>query len=191
MLTRHSYYSLRYGTLSLEGLLDLLKTYGYETAVLCDFNNSTGCLEFIKLCQDRNFHGVIGMEYRRGDTWLYTGFAKNIEGFKELNDLMTRANLTASPLPEAPPEFTHAYVIYPFDSHPQELKDNEFIGVRMAMSTSYSACLQSNRFSRFSHYRTDTFFTRNNSPHSFYFTLFCPLANNIYCVISMGKITGI
>jgi DNA polymerase-3 subunit alpha len=130
MLALHSYYSLRYGTLSLENLINLAKENGYEYAVLTDINNSTGCLEYIRLCREKNFNGQIGMEFRNGDTVLYSGLATSIEGFREINELITKCNLAQSALPERPPEFSHALVIYPFGKQPQTLKDNEFVGIK-------------------------------------------------------------
>ena len=48
LLNVHSYYSLRYGTLSPEMLVDKLMQKGYDTAVLTDINNSSGVFEYVK-----------------------------------------------------------------------------------------------------------------------------------------------
>lgn len=128
----HSYYSLRYGTLSLEKIIPLLKEYGYTSAILTDINNSSAVLDFIRLCREHNFNGIAGMEYRKGDELLYTGIARNLEGFKELNDLMTYANLNKVNLPEIAPLFNNVLTIYPFEKHPKELRENEYIGIRVS-----------------------------------------------------------
>lgn len=130
LLNLHSYYSLRYGTLSIEDLARGMLANGYDTAVLTDINNSTGTLEFVKACRELGLNGLAGMEYRNGNELLYVGIASNERGFQELNELMTRSNRDKTPLPETAPEFNHVYVIYPYGKkEPHELRDHEYIGV--------------------------------------------------------------
>ncbi|MBE9598683.1 DNA polymerase III subunit alpha [Pedobacter sp. MC2016-24] len=127
----HSYYSLRYGILSLDQLVTGLQTRGYDTAVLTDINNSTGSLAFIKACQAKGIKGLAGIEFRNGDELLYIGIAKNENGFREMNELLTECNRTKTNLPPAAPVFNHVFVIYPFDTNEnRKLQDNEFIGIR-------------------------------------------------------------
>lgn len=127
----HSYYSLRYGTLSIEQLIHCFKEYGYDTAVLTDINNSSGVLDFIKACKEHNINGLAGMEYRNGDELLYIGIARNNKGFQELNELMTECNLNQKEIPASPPAFSNCFVIYPFGKRKvNELKENEFIGIK-------------------------------------------------------------
>lgn len=131
LLNLHSYYSLRYGTMSLATLIENLRAYGYDTAVLTDINNSSATLDFIKQCREAGIIGLAGMEFRNDNQLLYVGIAKNEQGFKELNDLMTFANRTKSALPNIAPEFRNVFVVYPFGTVKEtELKDNEFIGIR-------------------------------------------------------------
>ena len=126
----HSYYSLRYGTIPIDKIIGLLRDYGYDSALLADINNSTGVLQFIRYCNEQGFNGIGGVEFRNGDTQLYTGIAKNIEGFKELNEILTVANLTKTLLPKYAPELSFAYIIYPLGAQPETLSSNEWIGVK-------------------------------------------------------------
>src|ERR1043165_6667672 len=131
LLNVHSYYSLRYGTNSVDELVDMLVKGGYDTAVLTDINNSTGVLEFIKVCREKGVRGLAGMEYRNGDSLLYIGIAKDEEGFRELNELMTASNLEKTPLPFPAPELQHCFIVYPFDAIlARDLLPHEFIGVQ-------------------------------------------------------------
>lgn len=131
LLNIHSYYSLRYGTYSIEQLIEQMLIHGYNTGVLTDVNNSSATLEFIMKCQAAGLKGLAGMEFRNDNELLYIGIAKNEEGFKELNDLMTYANRTKEPLPKRAPEFKNAFVVYPFGSlKTKELKDFEYLGIR-------------------------------------------------------------
>ena len=130
ILNAHSYYSLRYGVISNEELVKASVNNGYNAMAITDINNSSGVLEFVKLCNDNNIKPIVGMEIRNDDDILYIVLSRNNKGFKEINDLITNANLSHAPLPFRP-DFSDCYVIYlPGKIKPEELKDNEFIGVK-------------------------------------------------------------
>lgn len=133
LLNVHSYFSLRYGTLSVEQIIKDMIACGYDNAVLTDINNSSAVLDFIRLAKEENINGIAGMEFRNGNELLYIGIAKNERGFKELNDFMTNANRLSKSLPVIAPEFNHVFIIYPYGKQPISiLKENEFIGIRPA-----------------------------------------------------------
>ncbi len=129
-LNAHSYYSLRYGTFSVDELVKEAKNAGLDSLVLTDINNSTGMIDFVKACRAEGVKPVGGMEFRRNDQLLYIGVARNNAGFKELNDFLSHHNLNELDLPDEPPAFSQVYVVWPFSNPPQrKLLDNEFIGV--------------------------------------------------------------
>jgi DNA polymerase-3 subunit alpha len=131
LLNLHSYYSLRYGILSINQLVGGLTCRGYDTAVLTDINNSTGSLIFIKACMEAGIKGLAGMEFRNGDELLYICIAKNESGFKELNDLQTVCNRTKRPHENMAPAFKYVAVIYPFGKKLERpLLEHEYIGIR-------------------------------------------------------------
>jgi error-prone DNA polymerase len=130
VLNAHSYYSLRYGTIPIESLADLVIEKGYPAIVLTDINNTSGSLEYVKLCQEKNIKPILGVEFKREDETLFIGIARNNEGFRELNELLTHCHLNKLPYP-GEPDFNQCYVIYPYGSkQPQKLKENEWIGVK-------------------------------------------------------------
>ncbi len=130
ILNAHSYYSLRYGVISNEDLVLSAIKNGYDTLTITDINNSSGVLEFVKLCFENNVKPVVGMEFRKGDELLYIALARNNEGFREINELMTNSNLNKTSLPVRP-DFMHCYIIYPAGSiKAKDLKENEYIGIR-------------------------------------------------------------
>src|SRR5690606_14088684 len=129
-LNLHSYYSLRYGTLSLQQLIEGMVANGYDTAVLTDINNSTASLDFIRECRAAGLNGLAGMEFRNGDRLLYIAIAKNENGFKELNDFMTEANRRGTPLPASAPEFNEVFVVYPYGKFDGQLREHEYLGIR-------------------------------------------------------------
>ncbi|MCD6596654.1 MAG: DNA polymerase III subunit alpha [Bacteroidales bacterium] len=129
-LNVHSYYSLRYGTMSPEELVERAKELNIKTLALTDINTSMGIPDFVKACKKEGILPVAGIEFRNGDQHLFTGIAKNNQGFRELNEFLSKHNLTKAPLPHTAPEFEHVFIIYPFSDHPSEkLKPYEFIGL--------------------------------------------------------------
>ena len=130
ILNAHSNYSLRYGVIGIEELVQTAIDHHYEAIALTDINNSSGVLEFVKVCLDNGIKPIVGMEYRKGDELLYIALARNNAGFTEVNELMTAHNLSGVELPERP-DFNHCYVIYPYGKiQVSALREHEYIGVK-------------------------------------------------------------
>ena len=131
MIVAKSYYSLRFGILSPEELAATAAKQGINVLILTDINNTSGIFEFVKACQQNKITPLIGIEFRNNNRWLYTGIAKNIKGFGELNRFLSHYRLQEQPLPQNPPSFQHAIIVWPWGSKtPNELKENEYIGIR-------------------------------------------------------------
>ncbi|MGV8880449.1 MAG: DNA polymerase III subunit alpha [Sphingobacteriaceae bacterium] len=128
-LNVHSQFSLRYGTISIPKLVDEAVALGITQMVLTDINNSTGIMEFMRECDEKDVKPIGGMEFRRDKHLLYLGIAQNREGMKELNDFLTEHNLEKKPLPDVAPEFKYAFTIYAYGYQP-ELKKNDYVGIR-------------------------------------------------------------
>ncbi|GEM_PF-2111721 len=136
LLNLHSYFSLRYGTLSLQDLISGMLAGGYDTAVLTDINKSSGSLDFIKLGRAAGLNLLAGMEFRKGDQLCIVAIAKNEQGFREINEYRTRLNMENRAVPERAPGFDQVFVIYPF--HKIDgfvLRDFEYIGIRQRERT--------------------------------------------------------
>jgi DNA polymerase-3 subunit alpha len=133
LLNLHSYYSLRYGTLSLEDLIAGMTAGGYDTAVLTDINNSSGSIDFIKKGLAAGLNLLAGMEFREGSLLRFVTIAKNERGFKEINDFRTKLNFEKRPVPQRAPEFKDVFVIYSFERINEfPLNDYEYIGIKPA-----------------------------------------------------------
>jgi len=136
LLNLHSYYSLRFGTLSLQDLVSGMLAGGYDTAVLTDINNSSGSLDFIKLGRAAGLNLLAGMEFRNDDQLCFVAIAKNECGFREINEYRTKLNMENRAIPERAPEFEEVFVIYPFSRlNAFPLRDFEYIGVRPSERT--------------------------------------------------------
>ncbi|MEM1120405.1 MAG: DNA polymerase III subunit alpha [Bacteroidota bacterium] len=127
----HTYYSLRYGTLSPQQLVDAAKLRGIKTLVLTDINNTSATLPFVTLCRAAGIKSIVGIEFREQNEWLFTGIALNNAGFRQLNELLTSHSMRQKPLPQCPPEMSDVIVVYPRLIKPmKEFGRNEFLGIR-------------------------------------------------------------
>ena len=128
-LNVHSHYSLRYGTMSIEKLVDEAMARGITQMVLTDINNSTGVMEFIRVCRKKGVKPIGGIEFRKENKLLYIGIAKSKEGMRELNEFLTHHNLEQKDLPDEAPLLDEAYFIYPY-GFKGNLKAGHFLGIR-------------------------------------------------------------
>jgi len=131
-LNCHSYFSLRYGTLPISELVEEALKTGVTALTLTDINNSTGVPDFIKACRKAGIKPITGIEFHADDQMLYIGIARNREGMRELNDLLSQRNISGNPLPVRPENMDNCFIIYPLSSYPKvRLRDNEWVGIRM------------------------------------------------------------
>lgn len=129
-LNSHSYFSLRYGTLSVEQLVALAREYGITSLALTDIHATSACFDFVRACREAGIAPVVGMEFRRDDELLYVALARNPEGFREINQFYSDYSLQKLPFPDIAPRWSQVYVIYPWQRRERaSLADNEFIGV--------------------------------------------------------------
>jgi DNA-directed DNA polymerase III PolC len=131
-LNCHSYYSLRYGTMSVEQLVQKALVAGTDTIVLTDINNSTAIPEFAGECSKNNIRPIAGIEFRNGNELQYIGIARNNSGLRELNEFLSDLNFNKISVPFPAPQFNESYIIYSLKKIPKrKLFDNERIGIRL------------------------------------------------------------
>ena len=131
LYTARSYYSLLYGTMTVEKIVEEAKARNIGSLVITDINNSSACFDFAGLCMKNNIQPVCGMEFRVSGHFLYTCIARDERGMEEINRHLTVHNLQHMPLPSSAPSFDHVYVIYAPGSVPvSRLRENEYIGIR-------------------------------------------------------------
>lgn len=132
-LNCHTYYSFRYGTFSEEELLNLANWHGIKKIALTDINNTSACLNFIRLAPKYDIDPVVGIDFRNGADQQFVGIAKNNHGFKQLNALLSHYLHTKDPIPNKAPFTEDAIIIYPFakaqNLELKDLQDYEYIGV--------------------------------------------------------------
>lgn len=130
-LNCHTYYSLRYGTMSVEQLVQKASAAATDTIVLTDINNSTAVPEFAGECIKNNIRPVAGIEFRNDNDLQYIGIARNNMGMRELNEFLSEKNFSKTPIPFPAPQFSQVYIIYSLNKTPaRKLFNNERLGIR-------------------------------------------------------------
>ncbi|MGY5851763.1 DNA polymerase III subunit alpha [Salegentibacter sp. F14] len=132
-LNCHTYYSLRYGTFSVEELCKLAQRNTVSALALTDINNTSACLDLVKKAPEYGIKPLIGIDFRNGVDQQYVGIAKSNNSFRELNEhLATHLHLKKKFSPQAP-ELPECFIIYPLEKimsrKKTRFKDNEFIGI--------------------------------------------------------------
>jgi DNA polymerase III subunit alpha len=132
LLNCHTFYSLCYGTYAVRDLLRDLQQCGYTTFALTDINNTSACLDTIRLAPEYGLRCVVGIDIRNQVQQQYVAIALNNEGFRELNEFVSPHLHQQRHFDCIAPEFSQVYVIYPLAQYKGwTLKPNERIGISM------------------------------------------------------------
>ncbi len=133
LINNHSYYSLRYGTFSEEDLLQQAHSHGYTRIALTDINNTSACLNFMRLAPKYKVDPVVGIDFRNGVDQRYVGLAKSNIGFLHLNQFLSQHSHHKMNFPEEAPLLEDVIFIYPFkkalELNKSDYHDHEYIGV--------------------------------------------------------------
>ena len=132
-LNVRSYNSLCYGTISIENLVEQARIMHIPAMALTDINNTMGIIDFVFECKKYGIRPIAGCEFRNGDNLLYIAIAINNEGFREINETLTKHNISKTPYSIDAPQWNNVAVIYPFGKRNiAQLSDNEFVGIRLS-----------------------------------------------------------
>ena len=142
-INTHSYYSLRYGTIKPEDLLMLAKQMSLNTLTLTDINNTSACLDFVRLAPKYDIKPVLGVDFRNGAQQQFVLLAKNNEGFMQINRYLSHFLHSEESIPARSKILPHTFVIYPYLARTEgyvragasfkgdQLSENEFLGVKI------------------------------------------------------------
>lgn len=133
-LNCHSQFSFRYGVLKATELLELAKQNAQKAIALTDINNTSACLNFVRLASSYGIKPLVGIDFRNGMKQQFVGIAKNNEGFQELNEYLSHFLHQQEAIPNRAKSFKAAFIIYPFKKFKHQfiqLKANEYIGLSL------------------------------------------------------------
>jgi DNA-directed DNA polymerase III PolC len=128
-----TYYSLRYGTLSTEELVQAAVQRGITSLALTNINTTSDTWEFVKRCREAGIKPITGVEVRNEDQLLYILIAANNKGLAWIQEFLSRHLMAKQPFPGAA-DFFDAYgdgfVLYPLGAKAvTDLLPHERIGV--------------------------------------------------------------
>lgn len=108
----------------------MAKEQGYELLALTDINCTSGVYDFLRSCDTVGIHPVIGIDFRQQGIQQFIALAKNREGFREMNELLSYCNRTKEPIPAIAPDWNHVIVSYPFHTEQHNLREFEYKHIR-------------------------------------------------------------
>ena len=125
-LNCHTYYSLKYGTLSVNQLLELAQKHGVSKMVLSDINNTSAVLDFVRLSPKYGIKPVVGIDFRNGVQAQFIGIAKNNEGFAALNTYLSEHSTSGSAIiPDYYPQSDDCFIVLPYPVFLQRMQQDE------------------------------------------------------------------
>ena len=116
MLPAHTYYSFKYGTLSPEEVLEAAMANDYEVVALADINSTAGSINFVRMAYKKGIKPVLGIDFRNGAQPCFVAFAKNNEGFKEINVTSRSTSIREKRFPQKLPRLKTLLSSIPFRS---------------------------------------------------------------------------
>jgi len=115
---------------SPEKTIHWAQTFGFPCLAITDINTTTAVLSSIKYAQEIEFPIIAGVDIRNGVKHCYLIIAENNRGFHELNAFLTKHLHEGLSFPKVAPYLANCKVVYPLVSKPNNLRDNEFIGIQ-------------------------------------------------------------
>lgn len=135
-LNCHTRFSLRYGSISEEELLRLALEQGISCLAVTDINSSSACISFARLAEKSAVKSLAGIDFRNGMRQQFVGLAKNNRGFAHLNRFLSAHLHKDLNFAEKAPALEACFFVYPFsrffDELPNDLSEDEFIGVNFS-----------------------------------------------------------
>ena len=125
-----SCYSLKYGVLQPEALVEWALESRYPFLLLADINSTGAALSFVRSAQEKGVKAVIGVELRNDMELKATIIARNNRGFHELNVFLSRYLHGKIDFPDRIPHLSNCYVSYPFPGPIHKLNENEYIDIQ-------------------------------------------------------------
>jgi DNA-directed DNA polymerase III PolC len=126
-----TWFSLRYGTIKTEELVELAEANAVRTLALTNINTTADLWDFVSYCRDKSIKPVAGTEIRNSHEFMYILLAKNNRGLLAIHRFLSEHLQDKAAFPVRPVLAPDVYVIYPFGRYkPDELTANEFIGVQ-------------------------------------------------------------
>ena len=127
----HSHFSLKYGILSPEEIVEWAFDSGYLSVFLADINTTGSALAFIRAAKKKGIQPIVGAEIRNGMEIKGTIITRNNAGFHELNNFLSYHLQSEKDFPDSFPVFENCIVCYPISIGKTNLLTNEYIEIQL------------------------------------------------------------
>jgi error-prone DNA polymerase len=103
---------------------------GISKLALTDINSTAGILQLKRESVKYGVEPVAGIDFRNGNQQLFVAIAKNLKGFYEINDYLSKHLHAKEDVPKRAPDWENVFVIYPVKGFSLfQLKPYEYLGV--------------------------------------------------------------
>ena len=126
-----SCYSLKYGVLNPEELVDWAIGAGYPFLLLADINSTGAALSFVRFAKEKGIKPIVAVELRNEMKVKATIIARNNTGFHELNCFLSKYLHGKIEFPDRIPDLINCYISYPFPGPNVVLSENEYIDIQI------------------------------------------------------------
>jgi len=92
-LHTHSTFSFLDGTIPLRPLVERTRQLGMTALALTDHNGLYGAIEFYQICRELSIKPIIGAQVKLTDDSSLVLLARNMDGYRNLCEIITKANL--------------------------------------------------------------------------------------------------
>lgn len=138
----HSFFSLRYGMISPEEIVQRCESEGMSMRqkvpiLLADINTVSGVSNYLRAAREcKHIEALVGCDIRNGDTHLYLLVCESQQGFASMNEFLSKHLMAGESFPEVAPTLNGVRVIYPLErlsvsgdsgrlEHPRHLQNFE------------------------------------------------------------------
>ncbi|MDP4844219.1 MAG: PHP domain-containing protein, partial [Salibacteraceae bacterium] len=97
-----------------ENLIKQCIEWGYDSVCITDINNTSACLDTIRLGQKHGIKVIPGVDFRNGVQQQFVAIAKSNKGFENINRFLTKHLHSGDPIPDIAPEMEDVIIVYPF-----------------------------------------------------------------------------
>ena len=87
---------------------------GAQKFVLSDINNTSACLDFVRLAPKYEIEPVLGVDFRNRAIQKFIGIAKNNRGFEALNIYLSEFLHSGDKFPDRARILPETFIVYPF-----------------------------------------------------------------------------
>ncbi len=126
-----TWFSLRYGTIKTEELVQLAVANGVQAMALTNINSTADLWDFVDFCQQQQIKPVAGTEVRNEGIFMYLLLAKNNRGLLAIHRFLSEHLRQKQPFPLRPVVGDDVHVVFALGRYAAaDLLPNEWLGIQ-------------------------------------------------------------